>query len=119
MAIRIVRLGTSRAKGEGLRLGTVRRLPRGVKKEDYARRDFFDAWLPELAPSDALVKWIMQDAEDAARWKAWPRPSARACSMCSPSSPRTPIFPSAATARTPRVAIARCWPTCFASVARK
>ena len=69
MAIRIVRLGTDRAKGEGLRLGTVRRLPRGVKKEDYARRDFFDAWLPELAPSEALVKWIMEDADDAARWK--------------------------------------------------
>ena len=69
MAIRIVRLGTSRAKGEGLRLGTVRRLPRGVKKEDYARRDFFDSWLPELAPSEALVKSIMEDPADPVRWK--------------------------------------------------
>ena len=69
MTIRIVRLGTSRARGEGLRLGTVRRLPRGVKKEDYARRDFFDTWLPELAPSEALVKMAMEDPEDPVRWK--------------------------------------------------
>ena len=69
MAIRIVRLGTARGKGEGLRLGPVRRLPRGVKKEDYARRDFFDSWLPELAPSEPLVKMIMEDPADPARWK--------------------------------------------------
>ena len=58
MAIRIVRLGTPRAAAEGVRLGTVRRPPRGVKKADYARRDFFDAWLPELSPSAGLVNWI-------------------------------------------------------------
>ena len=55
MAIRIVRLGTPRSRGEGLRLGTVRRPPRGVKKSDYARRDYYDVWLPELAPSAPLV----------------------------------------------------------------
>ena len=53
--IRIVRLGTPRAKGEGLRLGTVRRPPRGVPKTEFASRDFYDAWLPELAPSEELV----------------------------------------------------------------
>lgn len=54
MSIRIVRLGTPRESGEGLRLGTVRRPPRGVKKEDYARRDFYDVWLPNLSPSAEL-----------------------------------------------------------------
>ncbi|MGZ5662002.1 MAG: DUF488 domain-containing protein [Usitatibacter sp.] len=63
MAIRIVRLGTARAKGEGVRLGTVRRPPRGVKKADYASRDFYDAWLPELAPSAGLVKWLFAQPE--------------------------------------------------------
>ena len=56
MALRVVRLGTPRLRGEGLRLGTVRRLPRGVRKQDYAERDFFDLWLPELSPSAKLVK---------------------------------------------------------------
>lgn len=56
MAIRIVRLGSSRAPGEGLRVGTVRRPPRGVPRTDFARRDYYDVWLPGLAPSEALVK---------------------------------------------------------------
>ena len=51
MAIRIVRLGTPRNSKEGVRIGTVRRSPRGVRKADYARRNYFDVWLPELAPS--------------------------------------------------------------------
>lgn len=55
MAVRVVRLGSGRAKGEGLRLGTVRRPPRGVKKSDYARRDYYDLWLPELAPSMQVI----------------------------------------------------------------
>jgi uncharacterized protein YeaO (DUF488 family) len=54
--IRIVRLGSARAKGEGPRIGTVRRPPRGVPKAEHASRDFYDVWLPELAPSEALVK---------------------------------------------------------------
>jgi uncharacterized protein YeaO (DUF488 family) len=53
--IRVVRLGTRRAKGEGLRLGTVRRPPRGVRKADYARRNYYDLWLPDLAPSAKLI----------------------------------------------------------------
>lgn len=56
MAIRVVRLGSKRAKGEGLRLGTVRRPPRGVPKADFAKRDFYDVWLPQLSPSVDLVK---------------------------------------------------------------
>ena len=56
MAIRIVRLGSARSAGEGLRIGTVRRPPRGVRKEDLARRDFYDVWFPNLAPSETLLK---------------------------------------------------------------
>src|SRR2546426_10809714 len=58
MAIRVVQLGTPRAPGEGLRLGTVRRPPRGVPRTDYPARDFYDVWLPELAPSEQLVKLV-------------------------------------------------------------
>ena len=71
MAIRIVRLGTPRERGEGPRLGTVRRPPRGVRKEDYARRDFFDSWLPELAPSAELVSEAMSQELTPARWKSF------------------------------------------------
>jgi uncharacterized protein YeaO (DUF488 family) len=54
--IRIVRLGTARSQGEGLRVGTVRRPPRGVPKKDFARRDFYDVWFPLLAPSLPTMK---------------------------------------------------------------
>lgn len=56
MAIRIVRLGSPRQKDEGLRIGTVRRPPRGVPKTEYASRDFYDVWFPNLSPSEALLK---------------------------------------------------------------
>lgn len=56
MSIRIVRLGSRRVAGEGARLGTVRRPPRGVAKADFARRDWYDAWFPVLAPSAATLK---------------------------------------------------------------
>lgn len=52
------RVGSPRKRGEGLRVGTVRFLPRGVKKEDYARLDYFDVWFPLLAPSSGLLKWL-------------------------------------------------------------
>jgi len=55
MAISIVRLGSKRARGEGLRIGSVRRPPRGVPKQEIAKRDFYDVWLPDLAPSADLV----------------------------------------------------------------
>lgn len=73
MAIRIVRLGAPRASGEGLRLGTVRRPPRGVRKEDYARRDYFDLWLPELAPTAPLVSWALSQPFTDQRWNSYAR----------------------------------------------
>ena len=68
MAVRVVRLGTPRAQDEGLRLGTVRRPPRGVKKEDFARRNYYDQWLPVLAPTQPLVSWAMSVPWTDARW---------------------------------------------------
>src|SRR5262245_10118003 len=70
MAIRIVQLGTSRANGEGLRIGTVRRPPRGVPKSEHAARNFYDVWLPDLAPSEALVKYALAAADDRA-WRTF------------------------------------------------
>lgn len=67
MPIHIVRLGSPRAPGEGLRLGTVRRPPRGVPKEEFATRDFYDVWLPNLAPSAELVTQALAAESD----KAW------------------------------------------------
>jgi uncharacterized protein YeaO (DUF488 family) len=61
MAISVVRLGSRRAKDEGPRIGTVRRPPRGVKKQDYAKLDYYDVWLPELAPSAKLIKTALAD----------------------------------------------------------
>lgn len=72
MAIRIVRLGSPRTRDEGLRIGTVRRPPRGVPKAEYAARDFYDVWLPELAPSAALVAQARQ-ADDSRSWNAFVR----------------------------------------------
>ena len=71
--LRVVRLGSPRAPDEGLRIGTVRRPPRGVKKSDYARLHYYDAWLPELAPSAALVSWAQSKAWTDARWLAFAR----------------------------------------------
>ena len=73
MAIRIVRLGSPRRPKEGLRLGTVRHPPRGVRKEDRARLDWFDLWLPELAPSAALVSRALSQPFTATRWNAYAR----------------------------------------------
>ena len=56
MAMRIIRLGSERLSGEGLRIGTVRRPPRGILKADYASKNFYDVWLPMLAPTPGLVK---------------------------------------------------------------
>ena len=67
MTIRIVRLGSLRKRNEGLRLGTVRRPPRGVPKTDYASGDWFDVWLPVLAPSPATMKLGLGAATDADR----------------------------------------------------
>ena len=86
MAIRIVRLGTARLPGEGTRIGTVRRLPRGVRKERYAAEDWFDVWYPELAPSAELVKRA-RAAETEAQWAAFVK-SYRA-EMAAPAAGRT------------------------------
>ena len=68
--IRVVCLGTTRAAGEGPRLGTVRRPPRGVPKARFAKDDWYDAWLPELAPSEALVKQGLR-AKTGKDWQAF------------------------------------------------
>jgi uncharacterized protein YeaO (DUF488 family) len=72
MSIRIVRLGSPRAPGEGTRIGTVRRPPRGVPKSEFAKRDFYDVWFPNLAPSAETVKQAQQ-AASAQEWKAFER----------------------------------------------
>jgi uncharacterized protein YeaO (DUF488 family) len=72
MAIRIVQLGSPRVAGEGLRIGTVRRPPRGVPKSEFARRDWFDLWYPDLAPSPETMK-VGQGAATPAQWKAFTR----------------------------------------------
>lgn len=72
MAIRIVRLGTPRMPGEGVRLGTVRRPPRGVPKSEFASRDFYDSWLPNLSPSAPLMAQG-QAATDDRSWAAFKR----------------------------------------------
>jgi uncharacterized protein YeaO (DUF488 family) len=68
MAIRVVRLGSPRARDEGLRLGTARRPPRGVRKERYAKDDYFDVWFPDLAPTAPLVSWALSEPWTDRRW---------------------------------------------------
>lgn len=71
MPIRIVRLGTPRAPDEGTRLGTVRRPPRGVRREQFAARDYYDVWVPDLAPSGAVVSWALAEPWTDARWEKY------------------------------------------------
>ena len=73
MAISVVRLGTPRNRGEGTRLGTVRRPPRGVRKQDFARLDYYDVWVPDLAPTAQLVSWATADDWTDARWNRFAR----------------------------------------------
>lgn len=70
MGIRIVRLGSERAPAEGLRIGTVRRPPRGVPKTEFARQNWYDVWYPNLAPSMETMK-LGQEADDEAKWNAF------------------------------------------------
>jgi len=65
MAARIIQLGSPRQRGEGLRIGTVRRPPRGVPKANFASGNWYDVWLPELSPSEAAVKLGLNAASDA------------------------------------------------------
>ena len=70
MPIRVVRLGSPRSPGEGVRIGTVRRPPRGVPKTEFATRDYYDVWLPALSPSPALVK-LGLGAETDKQWNTF------------------------------------------------
>jgi uncharacterized protein YeaO (DUF488 family) len=84
MTVRIVRLGTDRIRGEGLRIGTVRRPPRGVKKEDFASRNFYDVWLPELSPSAELVSKVQSAPITPATWSRFEKAYRK--EMASPAS---------------------------------
>ena len=72
MSVRIVRLGTPRSPGEGTRIGTVRRPPRGVPKTEFAKRNWYDVWFPNLAPSVSTMK-VGQGTVSPARWAAFTR----------------------------------------------
>lgn len=73
MAIRIVQLGMARNPDEGLRIGTVRRPPRGVRKEDHSKLDYYDAWMPELGPSAKLVAWALAKPFTLKGWSLFER----------------------------------------------
>ena len=70
MAVRIVQLGSPRISHEGLRIGTVRRPPRGVPKSEFASRNYYDVWLPNLAPSEELLK-AGRSAKDETDWRSF------------------------------------------------
>ena len=70
MAVRVIRLGSPRVKGEGTRIGTVRRPPRGVPKAEFASQDWYDVWFPNLAPSPETIK-LGQGAATPAQWAAF------------------------------------------------
>lgn len=72
MPITVLRLGSIREPNEGLRLGTVRRPPRGVPKKEFAKRNYYDLWLPTLSPSPKLVAFA-QRSDDPRSWKAFER----------------------------------------------
>ena len=72
MSVRVVRLGTPRLRGEGTRIGTVRRPPRGVPKAEFARQDWYDVWYPNLAPSVETMK-LGQAAESPREWSVFAR----------------------------------------------
>jgi uncharacterized protein YeaO (DUF488 family) len=86
MSVRIIRLGSDRVPGEGLRIGTVRRPPRGVPKSEYASQNWYDVWFPNLAPSADVVK-LAQDARTDSEWAAFVR-KYRA-EMATPENSRT------------------------------
>jgi uncharacterized protein YeaO (DUF488 family) len=72
MSVSVVRLGSPRAAGEGVRIGTVRRPPRGVPKAEFAKQDWYDVWFPNLAPSLETMKLGLA-AETDAQWRAFAR----------------------------------------------
>jgi len=70
MSIRIVRLGTNRVKGEGIRIGTVRRPPRGVKKSEYSSQNWYDVWFPNISPSLEVMK-LGLGAKTVTEWRVF------------------------------------------------
>ena len=86
MPARVVRLGTPRLRDEGLRIGTVRRPPRGVPKEKFSSGNWYDVWLPELSPSEATVKLGLKAASDR-EWAVFEKRYAK--EMAAPSAGRT------------------------------
>ncbi len=72
MTIRIVQLGSDRENDEGLRIGTVRRPPRGLPKSEYSSKNIYDVWFPNLSPSEVLLKQYFPITEDKA-WRAFQR----------------------------------------------
>ncbi len=86
MAVRIVRLGSPRAAGEGIRVGTVRRPPRGVPKAEFAAQDWYDVWYPNLSPSVETMQ-LGQAATTPARWQGFARKFRR--EMAAPDNART------------------------------
>jgi len=119
MSVKIVRLGTPRLPGEGLRLGTVRRPPRGVPKARFAADDWYDVWFPNLAPSLATMK-RGQAAESAAAWSAFTRKyrgemsAPGGTSNCWRPCHTRRASRSAATASTNRIATGRSCASCCA-----
>jgi uncharacterized protein YeaO (DUF488 family) len=98
MALRVVRLGSPRIEREGIRLGTVRRPPRGVAKRDYGKLDYFDLWLPDLAPSAPLVSYVLSEPLTPRRWKRYARRYRR--EMTSPAPRRLIALLAALSSRT-------------------
>ncbi len=86
MSVRIVRLGTKRARDEGLRIGTVRHPPRGVPKSKHASQDWYDVWFPNLAPSAEAVR-LARDATTDRQWTAFIKRYRR--EMAAPDASRT------------------------------
>jgi uncharacterized protein YeaO (DUF488 family) len=97
MVMRIVRLGSPRHADEGLRIGTVRRPPRGVPKSEFARQNWYDVWLPNLAPSAQTIK-LGQQAQSHAQWVAFER--AYRAEMATPDNAHTIALLAALSART-------------------
>ena len=117
MSLSIVRFGDPKQPREGLRVGTVRRAPRGVKKADYAAKHLYDVWFPNLSPSEELLKAFFPIADDT-QWRAFKRKflvemkSATAKRDLELRCPRPRISPLAATARTRHIAIAQFCASC-------
>jgi len=97
MVVRVVRLGTERVEGEGLRIGTVRRPPRGVRKTEFASENWYDIWFPNLAPSVETMK-LGQSARSDKEWLAFAK--RYRAEMATPENARTLDLLSALSHRT-------------------